>query len=59
MDDAKSQAAAVLNHNRVMAYIVSADTYETMLERLDDLDLVEIVRARADERGVPVALDEL
>lgn len=59
MDDAKGQALAVLNHNRVMAYIVPADTYETMLERLDDLDLVEIVRARADERGVPVALDEL
>lgn len=59
MDDAKGQAVAVLNHNRVMAYIVPADTYETMLERLDDLDLVEIVRARADERGVPVALDEL
>lgn len=59
MDDAKGQAVPVLNHNRVMAYIVPADTYETMLERLDDLDLVEIVRARADERGVPVALDEL
>lgn len=59
MDKADGSTVAVLNHNRVMAYMVPADAYEAMLERLDDLDLVEIAKARAHERGVPVTLDEL
>lgn len=59
MARADGEAVAVLNHNRVMAYMVPAETYEAMVERLDDLALAEIVRARADETPVRVALDEL
>jgi antitoxin StbD len=59
MDKADGATVAILNHNRIMAYMVPADTFEAMLERLDDLALVEIVKLRADERGVPVTLDEL
>lgn len=59
MDKADGATVAILNHNRIMAYMVPADTFEAMLERLDDLDLVEIAKSRADERGVPVTLDEL
>ncbi|WP_234709224.1 type II toxin-antitoxin system Phd/YefM family antitoxin [Sinorhizobium meliloti] len=50
---------AVLNHNRVMAYLVPADVYESMLERLDDLYLAELVKERADEKGEPVDIDAL
>lgn len=50
---------AVLNHNRVMGYLVPADIYEAMLERLEDLELAEIAKARAHETPVPVNLDEL
>lgn len=57
--DAKGMPVAVLNHNRVMAYMVPADTYEAILERLDDLTLAEIIKSRADEIGEPVTLDEL
>lgn len=59
MDAAHGEAIAILNHNRVMAYMVPAETYEAMLDRLDDLALVEIAKARADEKGVPVDLDDL
>lgn len=59
MARAEGEAVAVLNHNRVMAYMVPAEAYEAMLERLDDLALVEIARERADEEPVRVALDEL
>ncbi len=59
LEDAKGGAVAVLNHNRVMAYMVPAGTYEAMLERLDDMALIEIIKARAGEVGVPVTLDEL
>jgi antitoxin StbD len=59
MQQADGQAVAVLNHNRVMAYMVPADAYEAMVERLDDLALIEIVKARADEVPQRVTLDEL
>ena len=59
MARAEGEAVAVLNHNRVMAYMVPAEAYEAMLERLDDLALAEIARSRAGEEPVRVALDEL
>jgi antitoxin StbD len=59
MDDAAGQTVAVLNHNRVMAYMVPADAYEAMIERLDDLELAETARERAGEVPVRVTLDEL
>ena len=59
MARAEGEAVAVLNHNRVMAYMVPAEAYEAMLERLDDLALVEIAHERAQEEPVRVALDEL
>ncbi|MDQ0347049.1 type II toxin-antitoxin system Phd/YefM family antitoxin [Ancylobacter vacuolatus] len=57
--DARGAAVAVLNHNRIMAYMVPAATYEAMVDALDERALVEIARARAGETGVPVALDDL
>lgn len=59
MARAGGEAVAVLNHNRVMAYMVPADAYEAMIEQLDDLALAEIVRERAREKPVRVSLDEL
>ncbi|MBD9566517.1 type II toxin-antitoxin system Phd/YefM family antitoxin [Pseudomonas sp. PDM09] len=50
---------AVLNHNRVMGYMVPADVFEQMMERLDDFELAEIVRSRRNEKPVPVSLDDL
>ena len=59
MENAGGETVAVLNHNRIMAYMVPAAAYEAMLERLDDLALVDTIRARADETAVRVSLDEL
>ncbi|MFC7066205.1 prevent-host-death protein [Brucella rhizosphaerae] len=59
MDEAKGEAVAVLNHNRIMAYMVPADVYEAMLEQLDDIRLTEIIRKRADEKGISVDFDAL
>lgn len=59
VEHADGAAVAVLNHNRVMAYVVPAGTYEAMVDALDDQALVEIAKARAGERGVPVSLDDL
>lgn len=59
VDSAGGQAVAILNHNRVMAYMVPADAYEAMIDALDDQALVALAKARASERGEPVGLDEL
>ncbi len=57
--EAGGAPVAVLNHNRVMGYMVPPELFEAMLERLDDLQLAELIRARADETPVAVKLDEL
>ncbi|QYY82221.1 type II toxin-antitoxin system Phd/YefM family antitoxin [Pseudomonas germanica] len=59
LSGAHGGAVAVLNHNRVMGYMVPADVYEAMMERLDDLELAEIVRARSHETPISVSLDDL
>lgn len=52
-------AVAVLIHNKPSAYLVSAEAYEQLLERLDDLELAETVRSRSNEPHIEVQLDEL
>lgn len=59
MDGAHGEAVAVLNHNRIMAYMVPADVYEAMLERLDDLYLAQLVKERSGEKGESVDIDAL
>lgn len=59
IDAAEGEPVAVLVHNKPSAYLVPAATYRRLLERLEDLELAELVRARAKERKVKVALDDL
>lgn len=59
MAGAAGMPVAVLNHNRVMGYMVPAELYEQMMERLDDLELVAMVKARSGEKSIPVSLDDL
>ncbi|MCO7579985.1 type II toxin-antitoxin system prevent-host-death family antitoxin [Pseudomonas protegens] len=59
LNGAQGGPVAVLNHNRVMGYMVPAEVFEALMERLDDLELAEIVRARSHETPVPVSLDDL
>ncbi|WP_285419502.1 type II toxin-antitoxin system Phd/YefM family antitoxin [Pseudomonas sp. efr-133-TYG-5] len=59
LNGAQGGAVAVLNHNRVMGYMVPADVYEALMDRLDDLELAEIIRSRSQETPIPVTLDDL
>ncbi|TBV00020.1 antitoxin [Stutzerimonas kirkiae] len=59
MANADGMPVAVLNHNRVMGYLVPAGLYESMVGRLEDLGLVEIAKARTGEKAIPVSLDNL
>ena len=59
--DAAGQPVVILNHNRPMAYLIPAEAYEALLERLDDLELTDLVRERESEKpqAISVTLDEL
>lgn len=56
---AGDESVAVLVHNKPSAYLISAKAYTELLERLDDLELAELVRSRANEPRTKVTLDEL
>lgn len=50
---------AILNHNKPSAYLVPAAAFEAMMEYLDDLELVRLVKERADEPSFEVSLNDL
>ena len=50
---------AILNRNTPSAYLVPADAWEAILDQLDDIELVWIVKERENEVGIPVNLDDL
>lgn len=52
-------AVAILNRNRVAAYLVPALLWEEILDRLDDIELVRIARERWDQPSIPVDIDDL
>ena len=49
----------VLNRNEPAFYCVPADAYEALVEMIDDLELIKIVKKREQERSIRVSLDEL
>lgn len=56
---AKSSPVAILNHNKLAAYLISAADYEDMLEQLEDAALTQTVKARAGGKTVKVRLEDL
>ncbi|WP_404363700.1 type II toxin-antitoxin system Phd/YefM family antitoxin [Marinobacter sp.] len=59
VDSGEGFPIAVLNRNKPAFYCVPADIYEAMLDRLDDQELVEIVKERLSEPSIRVDLNEL
>jgi antitoxin StbD len=59
--DSGGEAIAILNHNRPTAYLVPAQSYEHLMETLDDLELAKVIQERESEKAMAeeVALDEL
>lgn len=56
---ANGAPVAVLNRNKPAFYCVPTETYNAMLDRLEDAELPQLARQREDEESVPVQLDEL
>lgn len=51
----------ILNRNKPMAYLVPAETYKALLDKLEDCELGNIIRQRRKEKpmALEVSLDEL
>lgn len=58
---ADGSAIAVLNHNKPAAYLIPAETYEAMMEILEDYELAKLVEERRGDKdkAVTVHLDDL
>ena len=50
---------AVLNRNEPAFYCVPAKAYEAMMKLIEDMELLDLVKERADEESVKVSLDDL
>lgn len=50
---------AILNRNSPSAYLFQARAWEAIMEQLEDIQLAEIVKLRANEVGIPVNIDDL
>jgi antitoxin StbD len=50
---------AVLNHNEPAFYCVPAKAYEAMMELIEDIELLEIVKDRLEEESVRISIDDL
>ena len=61
IDQAEGEPIAILNHNKPTAYLVPAETYEQLMEKLDDYHLGLVVKERQGEKdaAVEVNVDEL
>lgn len=59
VDSGEGFPIAVLNRNKPAFYCVPAEIYEAMLDKLDDQELVAIVKDRSAEPNIRVHLNEL
>ena len=50
---------AILNRNQPAFYCVPAKAYQAMMELIDDMALLEIVKQQQQEESVAVSLDDL
>ena len=61
IDRAEGEPIAILNHNKPTAYLVPAETYEQLMEKLEDYNLGLMVKERQSEKNsaIEVNIDEL
>ena len=61
LNEAEGAPIAILNHNVPTAYLIPAETYEWLMDMLEDSELAQIVKERENEKqdAIEVILDEL
>ena len=61
LNEAEGSPIAILNHNVPAAYLVPAETYEWLMDKLEDAELAQIVTDRIHEKkkAIDVDIDDL
>jgi antitoxin StbD len=61
IEQSDGEPIAILNHNRPTAYLIPAETYEAILEKIEDYQLGLIIKERQNEKisAVEISIDEL
>jgi len=57
LNEAEGSPIAILNHNVPAAYLIPAETYEWLMDKLEDSELAQIVSDRAKEKGKAIEVD--
>lgn len=50
---------AILNRNKPAFYCVPADAWETLLDKLEDIELSKLAQERMNDESFKVSLDDL
>ncbi len=61
IDESDGEPIAILNHNKPTAYLIPAETYEELLESIEDYQLGIIIKERQNEKisTIEVDIDDL
>ena len=59
MAQGEGAPVAILNRNEPVFYAVPAEAYEALMDKLEDIELAAMVKARLDQPEIEVSLDEL
>ena len=61
LNEAEGSPIAILNHNVPAAYLIPAETYEWLMDKLEDAELTQIVTDRAHEKktAIEISIDDL
>ncbi len=57
LNEAEGSPIAILNHNVPAAYLIPAETYEWLMDKLEDSELAQIIAERASEKDKAIEVD--
>jgi antitoxin StbD len=56
---ANGAAIAVLNHNQPVFYCIPAESYELLMDQLEDIELSKIIMERKDSDEIEMSINDL
>lgn len=59
VDEADGFPVAVLNRNQPAFYCVPAEAYEALMDKLEDMELAQLVKDREGQEEIEVSIDDL
>lgn len=59
IEQADGFPVAVLNRNQPAFYCVPADAYEMLMDKLEDIELAQIVKEREHSKEIEISIDDL